>query len=92
MNGAAVTFAYNTAIMHVNTTVIHTTYVNETIVHNNTIVNNRHVAYNGGPGGIRHDPTPQERIVVKRAARGRDQRPGRTCQHRACGQDSLCQG
>ncbi|MGB6691335.1 MAG: hypothetical protein WBE76_26170, partial [Terracidiphilus sp.] len=57
------TFAYNTAVMHVNTTIIHTTYVNETIVHENTIVNTRHVAYNGGPGGIQHQPTAQERAA-----------------------------
>jgi hypothetical protein len=54
-------FAYNTAVVRVNRTVIHNTYVNETIVHNTTIVNNRHVAYAGGPGGIRHEPTPEEK-------------------------------
>ena len=43
--------------MNVNRTVIRNTYVNETVVHNTTIVNNNHVAYSGGPGGIRHDPT-----------------------------------
>ncbi len=59
-------FAYNTAVMRVNTTVIHNTYVNETIVHNNTIVNN-HVAYSGGPGGIQHAPTPQEQQAMHEA-------------------------
>ena len=54
-------FAYNTAVVRVNTTIIHNTYVNETIVHNNTIINDHHVAYSGGPGGINHQPTPQER-------------------------------
>jgi WXXGXW repeat (2 copies) len=57
-------FAYNTAVVRVNRTVIRNTYVNETIVHNTTIVNN-HVAYNGGPGGIRHDPRPEERVAVR---------------------------
>jgi len=57
-------FAYNTAIVHVNTTIIHNTYVNETVVHQNTIVNDRHVAYNGGPGGIQHQPTPVERTAM----------------------------
>ena len=57
-------FAYNTAVMRVNTTSIHNTYVNETIVRNNTISNDRHVAFNGGPGGIRHDPTPRERAAM----------------------------
>jgi hypothetical protein len=46
--------------MHVNTTVIHNTYVDNTVVHNTTIVNNNHVAFSGGPGGINHPPTAQE--------------------------------
>jgi hypothetical protein len=53
-------FRYNLAVMRVNTTVIHNTYVDNTIVRNNTIVNDRHVAYSGGPGGINHPPTPEE--------------------------------
>ncbi len=57
-------FAYNTAVVRVNRTVIHNTYVNETIVHNNTIVDERRVAYNGGPSGIRHEPTPVERRAM----------------------------
>src|SRR6201986_36057 len=36
-------FAYNTAVVHVNTTIIHNTYVNNTIIHDHTIVNDRHV-------------------------------------------------
>jgi hypothetical protein len=51
-------FAYNTAVMHVDTTVIHTTYVDRTVV-NTTVVNN-HVAFNGGEGGIQARPTPAE--------------------------------
>ena len=58
-------FAYNTAVVHVNETVIHNTYVNETVVRNTTIVNNNHVAYSGGPGGIRHDPAPEERMAER---------------------------
>jgi hypothetical protein len=42
-------FAYNTAVMHVNTTVIHTTYVDRTVVHTETV--NR-VSFNGGTGGV----------------------------------------
>jgi len=53
-------FRYNTAVMHVNTTVIHNTYVDNTVVHNTTIVNNNRVAFSGGPGGINHAPTAQE--------------------------------
>jgi hypothetical protein len=51
-------FAYNTAIMHVNTTVIHTTYVDRTVVHNVTV--NR-VSFNGGTGGIHAEPNARER-------------------------------
>lgn len=50
-------FAYNTAVMHVNTTVIHTTYVDRTVVR----VNESHVAFNGGEGGVRAEPTAAER-------------------------------
>src|SRR5208282_1650943 len=56
-------FAYNTAVMNVNTTVIHNTYINKTIVEKTTIVNNSHTSYNGGPGGIKHDPTPEEKTA-----------------------------
>lgn len=54
-------FAYNTAVMRVNPTVVRNVYVNQTIVRERTIANDRRIAYNGGPGGIRHDPTPIER-------------------------------
>ncbi len=57
-------FDYNTAVMRVNTTVIHNTYIDRTIVERNTIVNDRRVAYSGGPGGIRHDPGSQERMAM----------------------------
>jgi hypothetical protein len=60
-------FAYNTAVVHVNNTVIHNTYVNETIVHNTTIVNENRVAYSGGPGGIQHQPTAQEQQAIHEA-------------------------
>jgi len=53
-------FRYNTAAVRVNTTVIHNTYVDRTVVERNTIVNDRHVAYSGGPGGINHRPTAEE--------------------------------
>jgi WXXGXW repeat (2 copies) len=56
-------FVYNTAVVRVNTTIIHNTYVDRTVVERNTIINDRHVAYSGGPGGIRHEPLPQERVA-----------------------------
>jgi hypothetical protein len=52
-------FRYNTAVMNVNTTVIHNTYVDRTVINNTNIVNNR-ASFNG-PGGVREQPTPQER-------------------------------
>jgi hypothetical protein len=52
-------FRYNTAVMHVGPGV-RNVYVDNTIVHNTTIINNTHVAYSGGPGGINHPPTAQE--------------------------------
>jgi len=54
-------FAYNTAVMHVNTTVIHNTYVDRTVVNNVTV--NNHVSYNGGTGGISARPTSAEMAV-----------------------------
>jgi hypothetical protein len=58
-------FVYNTAVMHVNERFVHTTYIDRNIVGRNTIVNDRHVAYSGGPGGIRHDPRPEERFAER---------------------------
>ena len=57
-------FAYNTAVMRVNESVIHTTYNDRTVVERNTIANDRHIAYNGGPGGIQHAAAPQERVAA----------------------------
>jgi hypothetical protein len=57
-------FAYNTAVVRVNNVRITNVYVDRTIVERNTIVNDRHVAYVGGPGGIHHDPLPEERMAM----------------------------
>ena len=54
-------FAYNTAVVRVNETVIHNTYVDRNIVERNTVVRDSRVAYSGGPGGINHQPTGEER-------------------------------
>jgi hypothetical protein len=58
-------FAYNTAVVRVNETVIHNTYINRTIVEQHTVVNNNHIAYSGGPRGIHHDPSPEERAAMR---------------------------
>ena len=54
-------FAYNTAVMHVNTTVIHNTYVDRTVVNNVTV--NNHVSFNGGTGGVAAQPNAEERAA-----------------------------
>ncbi len=77
-------FAYNTAVMHVNTRVIHNTYVDRTIIERNTIVNNRRVAYSGGPGGIEHRPMPEERFAEHDTAHGADGIPDAACE---CGDE-----
>ncbi len=60
-------FYYNTAVVRVNETVIHNVYVDRTVIRNVNIVNNNHVSYNGGQGGINARPTPEE----ERASQGR---------------------
>jgi len=49
-------FAYNTAVVRVNTTIIRNTYVDRTVI----VHNDNRVAFNGGPGGINRRPTPDE--------------------------------
>jgi hypothetical protein len=51
-------FHYNTAVVNVNTTIVHNTYVNRTVINNTTVVNNR-TSFNG-PGGVTARPSPQE--------------------------------
>lgn len=55
------TFRYNTAVSRVNTTVIHNTYVNKTVVKNNT---GSRAGFNG-PGGAQAKPTAQEQTPAK---------------------------
>jgi len=55
-------FRYNTAVVNVNTTVVHNTYVNNTVVVNNNTTVNR-VSYNGG-AGTSSRPTPQEQTAM----------------------------
>ena len=54
-------FRYNTAVSHVDETVIHTTYVDNTVVRNTTVVNRS--SFNGA-GGVKVEPTPAERKVM----------------------------
>ena len=54
-------FAYNTAVLNVNTTVIHNTYINKTVITNTTVVS--HASFNGGPGGTTASATAEERAA-----------------------------
>ena len=72
-SGAADSFAYNTAVIARDETIIHTTYIDRTIVERNTIANNNHVAYNGGPGGIQHTASARGAGCRARAAHGSNQ-------------------
>jgi hypothetical protein len=60
-------FAYNTAVVHVGIGGGwggNRVYEDRTIVNNTTIINNNHVSYNGGPGGVNHQPTPEENTAM----------------------------
>src|ERR1700723_905325 len=56
-------FAYNPAVVHVNSAFVHTTFVDRTVIQRSTVANPNHVAFAGGPGGINHLPGPEERIA-----------------------------
>lgn len=53
-------FHYNTAVMRVNTTVIHNTYVDRTVIHERVI---NHASFNGR-GGIMARPTRMEEAAM----------------------------
>ncbi|HTA27597.1 MAG TPA: YXWGXW repeat-containing protein, partial [Bacteroidia bacterium] len=53
-------FRYNTAVCHVNNTVIHNTYVDRTVINNSTV--NR-TSFNGR-GGVEAQPTNEERTAM----------------------------
>jgi WXXGXW repeat (2 copies) len=50
-------FYYNQNVTTVNVVNVHNTY-NTTVINNTTVVN--HVSYNGGPGGVAAQPTPEQ--------------------------------
>ena len=55
-------FAYNTAVLHVNTTIVHNTYVDRTVIRNTTVVNR--TSFNG-PNGINARPSGQEQAAMR---------------------------
>ena len=58
-------FEYNTAVVRVNETIIHTTYIDRTVIREHEVDHDRHLAYAGGPGGIRHEPNQDERRAMQ---------------------------
>jgi len=54
-------FYYNRSVTNVSVTNVTNVY-NKTVIVNNTTVNN--VSYNGGTGGVRSQPTPQEQAAM----------------------------
>lgn len=61
-------YQYNTAVTNVNTTIIHNTYYNKTVINNVNTVN--HVSYNGGHGGINSRPTSFEQSAARERRMG----------------------
>jgi hypothetical protein len=59
-------FAYNAAVVHVDmrdARFAHATYQDRMAVERGFVARDSHVAYSGGPGGIHHDPMPEERLA-----------------------------
>jgi hypothetical protein len=56
-------FAYNTAVVHVDDRFVHTTFVDRERVDRGFVARDSHVAFSGGPGGMSHPPSPEERIA-----------------------------
>jgi WXXGXW repeat (2 copies) len=52
-------FAYNTAVVNVNAGIIHSTYVDRTVIVNHGVAGSR-VSFNGGAGGLQARPSAQE--------------------------------
>ena len=58
-------FHYNTYVMHVDRRYIHETFEDRDRVERGFVERNNHVAFSGGPGGIHHDPRPEERFAER---------------------------
>lgn len=54
-------FSYNTAVVRVNRTVVHNTYIDRTVVVNNRVDRR---SFNGGKGGVQARPKPEERVAM----------------------------
>jgi hypothetical protein len=58
-------FAYNTAVVRVDGRFVHSTYEDRAAVERGFVARDSHVAFSGGPGGINHLPSPEERIAER---------------------------
>ncbi len=58
-------FEYNTAVVRVNETYIHTTYIDRTVIREHEVDHESRVSYAGGRGGIHHDPNQDERHAMQ---------------------------
>jgi hypothetical protein len=58
-------FAYNTAVMHVDRRYVHETFEDRARVERSIVARDNRVAYSGGPGGIHHEPGPEERMAER---------------------------
>ena len=58
------TFRYNTAVTHVNTNVVHNTYVDRSVV--NKQVNANRASFNG-PNGVKAEPTAEQKAAAANA-------------------------
>ncbi|MGA2653718.1 MAG: YXWGXW repeat-containing protein [Terracidiphilus sp.] len=74
-------FSYNTAVMHVGIGGAwgSRVYVDHAVVERGFVARDSHVAFAGGPGGIHHDPSPEERVAEHDQHRG----PSDVQQHHA---------
>ena len=64
-------FEYNRAYMHVDDRRFHHVYEDRRDEGRYTVDRGSHVAFSGGPGGIRHDPGPEERAAMHEQHMGR---------------------
>jgi len=56
-------FAYNTAVVRVDERFVHTTFVDRERVDRGFVARGNRVAFSGGPGGINHPPSSEERMA-----------------------------
>ncbi len=58
-------FTYNIAIMHVDRRHVHNFFEDRRRVERGFVARDSRVAFSGGPGGIRHQPRPEERMAER---------------------------